>query len=226
VSTVEGSDPSADLVAAATRLASGPRRLLGITGPPGAGKSVLARELMAALGDRARLVPMDGFHLTDDELRRLDRLDRKGAPDTFDAAGFVALLRRLRANAEDVVRAPEFDRVTDAPVPEAIAVPRETPLVITEGIYLLLDEPPWDQVRPLLDECWYLAPDEEQRVQWLVDRHVRYGRTPDAARLRATAGSDAHNAELIAAGRHRADRIVRLPAQSPSSVDDVPNQGP
>jgi pantothenate kinase len=226
VSTVEGSDSSADLVAAATRLASGPRRLLGITGPPGAGKSVLARELMAALGDRARLVPMDGFHLTDDELRRLDRLDRKGAPDTFDAAGFVALLRRLRANAEDVVRAPEFDRVTDAPVPEAIAVPRETPLVITEGIYLLLDEPPWDQVRPLLDECWYLAPDEEQRVQWLVDRHVRYGRTPEAARLRATVGSDARNAELIAAGRSRADRIVRIPAESLFLRTDLPNQGP
>jgi pantothenate kinase len=226
VSTRAEFDSPADLVAAAARLASGPRRLLGITGPPGAGKSVLAQVLIAALGDRACLVPMDGFHLTDDELRRLGRLDRKGAPDTFDAAGFVDMLRRLRANTEDVLRAPEFDRVTDAPVPEAIAVPRETPLVITEGIYLLLDEPPWDQVRPLLDECWYLAPDEEQRVQWLVDRHVRYGRTPDAARLRATAGSDAHNAELIAAGRHRADRIVRLPAQSPSSVDDVPNQGP
>jgi pantothenate kinase len=194
----------AELVARAARLAeSGDRRLLGITGPPGAGKSSLAADLAGALG--AVLVPMDGFHLSDTELRRRNRLDRKGAPDTFDAAGYVGLLRRVRAGLE-TVRAPAFDRGRERTISDAIEVPRTCALVITEGNYLLLEDEPWGEIRSLLDEVWFL--DDPRRLEWLVRRHVGQGRDPAAARARATSGSDAENARLVAAGRERADLVL------------------
>jgi pantothenate kinase len=201
-------EPSeAALIERAGRLArAGGRRVLGITGPPGAGKSTLAARLVAGLGpDVARLVGMDGFHYAQAELVRLGRAERKGAPDTFDAAGFVALLARLRTSEDEVVYAPEFRREIEEPIACAVPVPRAVPLVVTEGNYLLL----WEQVRPLLDECWYIAAaDESARVERLIGRHAAFGRTPEAARewvLR----SDERNAELIARTRGRADLVVR-----------------
>lgn len=200
-------DPS--LLERARRLADGPgRRILGITGPPGAGKSTLAEALAAALGERARLVGMDGFHLAEAELRRLGRRDRKGAPDTFDALGYVALLRRLRAADEEVVYAPHFDRSIEEAIAGAVPVPRDVPLVITEGNYLLVEEEPWAAVRPLLDECWYVEPDEADRLERLVARHQRFGRSPEEARERSL-GSDQRNAAVIAATRGHADLVLR-----------------
>jgi pantothenate kinase len=182
----------------------GERRLLGITGAPAAGKSTLAGALTAALAPHAVLVPMDGFHLAATQLRRLGRLDRKGAPDTFDAAGYLALLRRLRARTDDVVYAPEFRREIEEPIAGAIAIPRDAPLVITEGNYLLH----WKDVRALLDEVWFVELDEPTRVARLIERHVAYGRTRAEAAQRAH-GSDQRNAELIMATRADADLIVR-----------------
>lgn len=190
------------------------RILVGIAGAPGAGKSTLARALTAAL--RAELgggfetvanVPMDGYHLADVELRRLGLLDRKGAPDTFDAAGFRSLIERLRAGHEDVW-APAFDRKVEQPIAGSIPVPASVRFVITEGNYLLLDTPPWAQIRDLLDEVWFVEVAEPLRVDRLVARHVEYGRTPAEAAARATTGSDADNARLVAASRARADLIV------------------
>jgi pantothenate kinase len=186
--------------------AAGGRRILGIAGAPGAGKSTVAELVVAAVGDSARLVPMDGFHLTQAELVRLGRRDRMGAPDTFDAAGYVALLRRLRSG-EPLVYAPEFRREIEEPFAGAIAVPTDVPLVVTEGNYLLL----WDGVRDLLDEAWFVETDEELRLQRLIARHVEFGKTPAAAR-EWVMRSDQRNAELIAPTRARADLIVRLPA--------------
>ncbi len=194
-------------------LAAGPRRLLGITGAPGAGKSTLAAALVEALADttasRAVLVPMDGFHLAQAELERLGRADRKGAPDTFDAAGFAALLARLRADDDDVVYAPTFDRALEEPVAGAIAVPREVPLVVVEGNYLLHDDGAWARVAPLLDETWYVEVDDVVRRERLVARHAAFGKARDAARAWAL-GPDERNARLVAASRDRADRLVRL----------------
>jgi pantothenate kinase len=154
----------------------------------------------------AVLVGMDGHHLLDEELVRRGRRDRKGAPDTFDVAGYVDLLRRLR-DGNATVLAPDFDRVTDAPVPDAVVVPAGVPLVVTEGNYLLLRDGPWAEVAPLLDACWYVDVDDRIRLERLVTRHHRHGKDMPAARAWAT-GSDQMNAGLVEATRHRADRLV------------------
>jgi pantothenate kinase len=198
-----------DLLARARALAAGPRRILGLTGAPGAGKSTLAAELVAALGPDAVLVPMDGFHLANAELLRLGRRDRKGAVDTFDAAGYVALLRRLRDPADELVYAPHFAREIEEPIACALPVPAAVPLVVTEGNYLLVDEGPWSAVRGLLDEVWYVEVPEDVRLDRLVSRHIAFGKDPEAARAWSL-GSDQRNAEVIAATRERADRVVRL----------------
>jgi pantothenate kinase len=131
-------------------MAGGQRKLLGLAGAPGAGKSTLAAALLEAVGaDRAQVVPMDGFHLANVELQRLGRAARKGAPDTFDSAGYVALLQRLREQRPDggIVYAPEFRREIEEPVAGAIAVLPTTQLVITEGNYLLHDAGPGPALR-------------------------------------------------------------------------------
>jgi pantothenate kinase len=198
-----------ELISRAGRLAApGSRRLLGIAGAPGAGKSTVAAAVVRELGRAAVLVPMDGFHLAEAELHRLGRHERKGAIDTFDADGFVALLRRLR-EPDGVVYAPEFRREIEEPIAGAIPVPAEASLVVTEGNYLLATQPPWDAVRGLLDEAWFLEVDEAVRLDRLTARHVAYGRPPAQAWARAR-GTDQRNADLIAATRERADVVVRL----------------
>jgi pantothenate kinase len=201
---------AAEAIDRARALASrGERTILGITGPPGGGKSTLAQAIADELAGQAVLVGMDGFHLAQAELVRLGRRDRMGAVDTFDAAGYVALLRRLRANAEEVVYAPEFRREIEEPINAAIAVPRDIRLVITEGNYLLVDEGPWAAVRDLLDEAWYVMQDEERRLELLIARHIEFGKAPDFAR-EWVMRSDQRNAALIATTQPRADALVRI----------------
>ena len=187
-------------------MAAGGRTMLGITGAPASGKTTLARGIADALGTRATVVGMDAFHLAQVELRRLGRLERKGAPDTFDAYGYVHLLRRLREGTETVY-APEFRREIEEPIAGAVQVAPDVPLVVTEGNYLLLDSEPWRQVRGLLDEVWFLAPDEQERIERLATRHRRYGRSLVEARQRAL-GSDQRNADLIRPTAARADLVL------------------
>ena len=204
-------DTLPDLIdVARTMIAAGGRRVLGITGAPGAGKSVLAERIVAALGADAVLVGMDGFHLAGAELRRLGRQGRKGAPDTFDAAGYVALLRRLVDRVDPVVYAPLFDRRLEEPIGSAVPVELGVPLIVTEGNYLLLDTPEWAPVRELLDACWFVAPPETLRLTRLIARHQAFGRDAVAARERAQ-GSDAANAALVIASMDQADRVVVVP---------------
>nr|WP_107092003.1 MULTISPECIES: nucleoside/nucleotide kinase family protein [unclassified Streptomyces] len=197
------------LAARARALAeTGERRILGLAGPPGAGKSTLAARLVDRLDGLAVLVPMDGFHLARAELERLGRADRKGAPDTFDAAGYTALLTRLRApEPGTTVYAPAFDRSLEEPVAGAVPVDPAVPLVVTEGNYLLHDEGAWAGVLPLLDEAWYLDLPDRHRVPRLIERHVRFGK--DRARAEHwVRTSDEPNARLIARGRDRAHLVV------------------
>ena len=198
-----------DLIEQLHALAAGPRRLLGVVGPPGAGKSTLAALMAQALGERAQAVPMDGYHLAQVELERLGRAHRKGAPDTFDAAGYAALLRRLRQQgADETVYAPDFRREIEEPVAGALPVFAATPLVITEGNYLLLDDDPaWAPVADLLDEAWYLDVPANLRLERLAARHVQFGRTREQA-LAWIAQTDEPNARRIEASAHRARRRV------------------
>jgi len=147
---------------------------------------------------------MDGYHLANVELARLGRAGRKGAPDTFDSAGYVALLRRLRDQGTDeIVYAPEFRREIEEPIAGAIAVLPQTRLVITEGNYLLLADGPWTGVATLLDEIWYVEIPAAERLRRLVHRHQRFGRSASAA-LAWVDQTDEPNARLIEATRSRA----------------------
>jgi pantothenate kinase len=197
------------LARAEALLASGGRRILGLVGAPGAGKSTLAARLADQLGTVSCMVPMDGFHLANTELARLGRSARKGAPDTFDAAGYIALLRRLRQPVPgETVYAPAFRREIEEPIAGSIPVPDAVRLVITEGNYLLLGGA-FEGVRPLLDETWFVEGDEALRQEWLLARHVSHGRTPEAARA-WIAATDEPNAALIRASRERADWVVAM----------------
>jgi pantothenate kinase len=208
-----------DLVARARGLVTpGRRALLGIVGSPGSGKSTLAEALLAALradtppgadADWVAYVPMDGYHLADVELERIGLRHAKGAPDTFDAGGYVALLARLRDPdpADDVIYAPAFERTLEQPLAGAIPVLREARLVLTEGNYLLLDTGRWPAVRPLLDEVWFCGLRDDVRSARLLARHVAFGKPPDAAAA-WVASVDEPNAALIEATRVRADLVV------------------
>ena len=181
--------------------------MIGLVGEPGAGKSTVAAALSAALGDELALavVPMDGFHLANAELARLGRAARKGAPDTFDAAGYLALLHRLRnapptsgGEAAPVIYAPAFHREIEEAVAGEIPVLPNTQLVITEGNYLLLDGAEWRGVRDLLDDIWFIATPQDQRHAQLLARHIAHGRSREAA-LDWIANTDEPNARRIAA---------------------------
>ncbi len=196
---------------------SGRRAVLGVTGAPGAGKTTLVLELLDLLaptppdgltaGAWVAHVPMDGFHLADVQLDRLGRRARKGAPDTFDAAGYVALLQRVVADTPGTVYAPGFERDLDQPVAAAIAVEPAARLVVTEGNYLLLDDPGWAPVRAVVDEVWYVDVPDALRLSRLTARHEAFGKTPQEAAAWAR-GSDQVNAEAVAASRGRADLVV------------------
>ena len=192
-------------------VAGGARRILGITGAPGVGKTTYALAQVATSVVPAAYVPMDGFHLADVSLTALGRLDRKGAPDTFDAWGYAALLRRLHDERDHDVYAPGFERDLEQPIAGALAVPPEADLVVTEGNYLLLDRPEWRAVREQLDEVVHLVTDDDVRRRRLVARHVEFGKTPAEAEAWVARVDDA-NAALVEAAAHRADRVVELPA--------------
>lgn len=183
----------------------GARALVGIVGPPGAGKSSLAEAVVAAVAG-AVCVPMDGFHLSNVELDRLGLADRKGAPETFDAAGFVQLLGRIAAG-EELVYAPAYSRVLHESVGGVIPVFATAPLVVVEGNYLLLDRPPWRQVRTMLRRVIYLDVPVEVRVDGLVRRQRSRGL--DEAQARDwVRRSDEANARLVSATRDSADVVL------------------
>ncbi|WP_242652801.1 nucleoside/nucleotide kinase family protein [Intrasporangium flavum] len=206
-------DGIVDLAAAAVGLVGDRRRaVLGIAGAPGAGKSTLAEALVAEVArthgaEWVAHVPMDGFHLADAQLERLGALSRKGAPDTFDADGYAALLRRLVAEPDSWVYAPGFERTLEQPIAAAMVVPPEARVVVTEGNYLLLPEARWEAARAATDAVWFVTGDDDVRRARLVSRHVTFGKEPEAAALWVE-DTDEANARRVAESAHRADRLV------------------
>ena len=203
----------ADLAAAAVALVGDRRRaVLGIAGAPGAGKSTRAEALVAEVGRThgggyVAHVPMDGFHLADVQLERLGALSRKGAPDTFDADGYAALLCRLADAPDSWVYAPGFERTLEQPIAAAVVVPPSARLVVTEGNYLLLPEARWEAARAATDAVWFVTGDDGVRVSRLVSRHVAFGKDPQAA-ANWVQRSDEANASVVASSADRADRLV------------------
>ncbi|WP_374008701.1 nucleoside/nucleotide kinase family protein [Leifsonia sp. LS-T14] len=216
----------ADLTALARRALalapSGGRAIVGVAGSPGSGKTTLARAVAARVDELAGAgtavhLPMDGFHLANATLDALGRHDRKGAIDTFDGWGFVALLKRVLAETGHVVYAPAFERTVDEPVAGSIPIPPEARLIVTEGNYLLIDQDPWSRIPALLAESWFVATPEDVRMRRLVDRHTRHGRSPAAATAWAR-DVDGANAVLIEASRPRATLVVDGTADLPGST--------
>ena len=188
------------------------RAILGIAGCPGAGKSTLVDVLVDRIrtvkgGDWVAHIPMDGFHLADAQLDRIGARSRKGAPETFDPAGYAHLLERVKRETDDPVYVPGFDRALEQPLAAALVVLPSARLVVTEGNYLLLDEPHWERARRAMDAVWFVASEETTRVERLVARHIQFGKTPPEARAWVEK-TDQRNSELVAGTAGRADRVI------------------
>ncbi len=207
---------AAQRAVALTRAAAGRRIVLGLAGPPGAGKSTLAEAIVsyarAEMGEAfAAYLPLDGFHLSNAQLRRLGRQDRKGAPDTFDPRGYVALLSRVVANSAGDIYAPAYDRQLHEPIAARLVIPQTARLVVTEGNYLALDDPQWRHARAFIDHLWYVEAPDAVRSQRLMARQISGGLSADAA-LDWVQRSDRPNGELVKSSKINCDWTV-TPAQ-------------
>ena len=187
-----------------------PRTLIGIVGKPGAGKSTVVEEISKKFDSKmVSIIPMDGFHLSNEELISLGRRDRKGAPDTFDVEGFVLLIKKVRVDHNIDHKFPIFHREIEASIVDEGMVPKESKVVVIEGNYLFSEDHNWDGIHPMLDHTWFIDIDDEIRIERLIARHIRYGKTPAEAE-NWSRGSDEANARFIELTAHRAENRINL----------------
>lgn len=182
--------------------------LLGVVGKPGVGKSTFTQNMLDVLkSDRVVVVPMDGFHLSNEELVKVGKRERKGAPDTFDVQAFLELLKLLRKRNGKEVIFPTFERESETSIPGGGRILPSATLVVVEGNYLLHPDDGWGEVKSYFDETWYLELNETVRKSRLINRHIFFGKSPIAAEAWVE-NSDEKNALLIAASRTLADVAV------------------
>ena len=187
-----------------------PRTLIGIVGKPGAGKSTVVEQIQTKYrSHEVSIIPMDGFHLSNDELISLGRRERKGAPDTFDVEGFTSLIKSVKIDHSVDHKFPIFHREIEASIADEGMIPKESKVVVIEGNYLFSEAHGWNGIYPLLDRTWFIEIDDEIRIQRLIARHVRYGKTLEEAEAWSR-GSDETNARFIGLTAHRAENRINL----------------
>ncbi|MEI8067198.1 MAG: nucleoside/nucleotide kinase family protein [Actinomycetes bacterium] len=185
------------------------RALIGIVGKPGAGKSTIVETIKSHFPQNViSIVSMDGFHLSNEILEATGKRERKGAPDTFDQEGFIALLTHLKTGGEDI-HFPIFHREIEAAIADEGMVPKEVKIVLVEGNYLLSTEFGWEGVRDLLSASYFLELEDSVRLERLIARHIKHGKSPEAARAWSL-GSDESNARFINSTRHLATAAINL----------------
>ena len=186
------------------------RTLIGIVGKPGAGKSTVVELIQKKYGPlEVSVIPMDGFHLSNEELINLGRRDRKGAPDTFDVSGFISLIKKVKHEPQVDYKFPIFHREIEASVNDEGVVPKESKVIVIEGNYLFSEEHNWNGLFPLLDHTWFIEIDDEVRIERLIARHIHYGKTPVEAE-NWSRGSDEANARFIEITAHRASNTLKF----------------
>lgn len=204
---------SIDLVLAQIRSllqSNNSRTIIGIAGKPGAGKSTVVSEIEKRFSpSEVSVIPMDGYHLSNEILIQRGRRNRKGAPDTFDAAGFISLITKVKNSHELEHRFPTFHREIEASIADEGVVPISAKVIVIEGNYLFSDEHNWNGVFPLLDHTWFIEIDDEIRIQRLIARRLNYGQTLAEAENWAR-GSDEENAKFIEKTRKKAENIIKL----------------
>jgi pantothenate kinase len=214
---------TADAARDAAELAAGARGrrvILGLAGAPGAGKSTLAMAIVnharARNGDAwAACLPMDGYHLSNAQLRRLGLEDRKGAPETFDADGYAAMLARVAADDGRDIYVPDYDRVRyHEPIAARLLIPATARLIVTEGNYLALDDARWRAARRHIGHLWYVEAPDAVRARRLIGRQLAGGRDEAAARDWVER-SDHPNGELVKQSRRNADRVITPTPEPP-----------
>ncbi len=188
----------------------GGRTIVAIAGPPASGKSTLAEAVVQSLNAKqssevplATLVPMDGYHLDNRVLETRGLLARKGAPETFDGVGFCEAIRGLQFARIESFH-PKFDRPMDLAIANAIAVHPDTPIVVAEGNYLLMDSDPWSTLADVYAATVFVSPTLEELENRLQHRWIKHGFDPKTALQRAKT-SDLPNAERVIRESRKAD---------------------
>ncbi|SFT65717.1 nucleoside triphosphate hydrolase [Mesorhizobium sp. YR577] len=189
------------------RAAKGKRFVVAIAGAPGAGKSTISEQLRDLLPEgSAVVVPMDGFHYDDVVLHQRGLRSRKGAPETFDYAGFEVLLRRIHA-AEPDIAIPVFDRSMELSRAAASIIGTDVKFVLVEGNYLLLDEAPWSGLAPLFDFGIFIDVAREELERRLLQRWHEHGKSDEDARA-WVASNDMPNVDRVLKSRRSADLVI------------------
>lgn len=206
---------SDELLSRLSALPEGRRTLVAIAGAPGSGKSTVAAQLAVGLNqnnaDRAAVLPMDGYHFDDSLLKAMGRLDRKGAPDTFDVGGLLHMLRRLKANTEEAVAVPVFDRELEVARGAARLIRRSTDIILVEGNYLLSSEAPWSALESYFDLKVLIDVPESVLRERLLTRWAEHGYGPAEA-LRKAEGNDLPNGRYVRERSVSPDIILRQDA--------------